>query len=189
MVGKNPVGLQVLEFSQAAEVGERRGIVEQELVGDGIDRFLPRQGQIGVGLKAVLLVSGGKLDADILALGIVEGGQDKGCAELAVVDQVGGLLVVGVDADLQSRQHLLHHADVVDVGPLRPNRTIQHNARFLRCALHQREIGRRGQHLLGRSERSGIAGVEGGGAEWLPGEAEPRTELVLADVGPVLIIT
>ena len=56
VVGEDPMGLQVLEFSQAAEVGERRGIVEQELVGDGIDRFLPRQGQIGVGLKAVLLV-------------------------------------------------------------------------------------------------------------------------------------
>ena len=54
VVGVDPVGLQVLVFGQAAEVGERRGIVEQELVGDGIDRFLLRPGDIGVGLEAAV---------------------------------------------------------------------------------------------------------------------------------------
>jgi hypothetical protein len=62
------VGLQVLEFGQAAQVGERRGIIEQELVGDGVGRFLLCPGEIGVGLKAALPVLGGKFDADILPL-------------------------------------------------------------------------------------------------------------------------
>ena len=119
-----------------------------------------------------MLVFGGQLDADILPLRIVEGGQDVGRAELAVVDQVGGLLVVGVDADLESRQHLLHHADVVDVGALRPHRIAHAYARLLRGVLHQREIGRRRQHLFGRREGARIAGMEGGGVERLPGQAE-----------------
>jgi hypothetical protein len=55
------------------------------------------------------------------------------------------------------------------------------------CVLDQGQIGRRGQHLLGRREGAGVADMEGRALERLPGEADARAELIFGDIGPVLI--
>ena len=168
-------------------VGKRRRVVEQELVRDRIGRDLPRHRDIAVGLERAVLVFGRKLDADILALGIIERGEHEGLPELAVVDEILRFLVISIDAGFQSGKHLLHDADVVDVRALRPHRTVQVHARLLRRVLEQGQIGRRGQHLLGRREGAGVPDVEGGALERLPGEADARAELIFGDIFPVLI--
>ena len=43
------------------------------------------------------------------------------------------------------------------------------------------------QHLLGGREGAGVPDVESGALERLPGEADPRAELIFANVFPVLI--
>ena len=50
MIGVDPVGLEILEFGQAAEIGEWR-VAEEILVRYGIGRFLLGHGEVGVGLK------------------------------------------------------------------------------------------------------------------------------------------
>jgi hypothetical protein len=74
---------------------------------------MPRHRDIAVGLERAALVLGGKLDADILALGIVERGEHEGLSELAVVDEILRFLVISIDACFQSGEHLLHDANVV----------------------------------------------------------------------------
>ena len=86
MVGVDPVGLQVLKLGEPAERGKRRRIVEQELIRNRIGRDLPRHRNIAVSLERAVLVFGGKLDAEILALGVIERGEYEGLPELAVVE-------------------------------------------------------------------------------------------------------
>ena len=115
---------------------------------------------------------------------VVEAGQHIGRAELAVVEQVAGGLVVAVDADFETgyRENLLNHADIEHVGALRQHRIVGGDGGLLRRVLHQREIGRRSQHLRRRREVSRIAGVEGGAVVRLPGQADARAELVGIDI-------
>ena len=59
------------------------------MIRDRIGRDLPRHRNIAVGLERAVLVFGGKLDAEILALGVIECGEHEGLPELAVVDEIG----------------------------------------------------------------------------------------------------
>ena len=60
----------------------------------------------------------GEFGAVLLAVAVIERREDDGRAELALVDQVRGQLVVAVDADREMRADLLLSADVEIVGPL-----------------------------------------------------------------------
>src|SRR5216683_2604779 len=61
-----------------------------------------------------------ELDPVIVAPLVVERGVEDGCAELTVVEQVLGLLVVGVEAHLEAREDLLGDPRVEVVGALGP---------------------------------------------------------------------
>jgi hypothetical protein len=92
VVGIDPVRREILKLGQATEAGDRRRVVEQKLVRDRLGSDLARHGKIAVSLEAAAFVFGGKLNAEILALRIVERGEHIGGAELAVVDEIGGVL-------------------------------------------------------------------------------------------------
>ena len=66
----DPVRLDVLELGQAAEIGQRRGIVKQKLVRYDVGRFLPRDSEVSIGLE-VAFVFRGEFYSLIDALGIV----------------------------------------------------------------------------------------------------------------------
>ena len=68
--------------------------------------------EIAVERPVVDVVADRELDALDDALRVVERGQQDRRAELAFVDQVGGDLVIGVDADLEPGQHDLVDPDV-----------------------------------------------------------------------------
>ncbi len=172
----------------AGDVGE---IVraEQELVGDDVGRDLPGERDVGIGIEAAIVVSGGELHAHVVGFFVVERGEHIRRAELSVVEQVLGDLVIGVDADLEVWSHLLHHANVEHVRSLRQHRIVLVDRRLLGGAVHQREIGRRRQHLRRRREVARVAGVEGGAVERLVGDADPRRELVGVGVGIHLVET
>ncbi len=92
------------------DIVEIRGIEEHPL--GGIDplseSFLHRE--VGVGGKTALGVVLAQFDAANLPLRIVEGAQDRGGPELAVVDQVGRLFVVTVQSHLVLRGELVSNA-------------------------------------------------------------------------------
>ena len=130
--------------------------------------------QIFVGIRA------GVLDAVNAAFRVVEGFENQRGSELAFVDQVGGLLVVRIDSDIQSGNYLLSHAGVEIVVALHGRIAIAKRSRragrareFLDTADGD-EFGRR------RREVTGIGRVERGALEELVDRAHTRTRLVRA---------
>jgi hypothetical protein len=95
----DPVRLDVLELGQAAEIGQRRGIVKQKLVRYDVGRFLPRDSEVSIGLE-VAFVFRGEFYSLIDALGVVECVEHQGLAEISVVEQVGCDLVISVDPEV-----------------------------------------------------------------------------------------
>ena len=135
MVGVDPIVCDVGQL-----IGGEQALVGNDRVGD-----LMGDRPVGVGAE----ISDGefslRLQADIFRLGIVEGREHIGLAELAVVQKVLGPLVIGVETDLGGRaggrcdggrlrrhasvrcpalrKQLLREAAVNHVGPLREDRT------------------------------------------------------------------
>ena len=68
--------------------------------------------EVLVQIEIFVSVRAGLLDAVNAALGVVEGLKDKRGPELAFVDQIARLLVVGVDSDIQSGNYLLSYPGV-----------------------------------------------------------------------------
>ena len=177
--GLGVVGIDIM----GGDIGERVGI-EQILVRDHVGGELLSPCNVPIDLEIAVGVGGLELDADILRPVIVETAQHIGGAELAVVEQVSGDLVVAVDADFEAGDsvYFLIDADIEHVRPLRQNRIVGGNGRLLRRVLRQRQIGRGSDHLRWRREVSRIAGVERGSLVWLPGQADARAELVGIDI-------
>src|SRR6516165_3395127 len=73
MVGVDPMRRQVLKPGQAAEISERRRVIEQELVRYRLRCLLLTDRQVGVGLEIAAVIFGFELDALSDALGVVEG--------------------------------------------------------------------------------------------------------------------
>lgn len=71
-----------------------------------------------------MAVTAGQLDTLLHAFGVVEGGQNDRGTELALIDQVMRLLVVGVHAQRQPGDHNLADTDIEVVGPLGPHRIV-----------------------------------------------------------------
>ena len=179
MVGVDKVGRNKVYFV----------LSEQELVRYHVGGDLLGPGEVSVSAEIAVGVGRFEFEPDILAAVVIEAVQHIGRAELAVVEQVAGLLVVTVDADLEARDRvdLLDDADVEHVGAFRQHRTVERHLGSLRVCgngggRNQREIGRRRNHLLRRREVSRIAGVEGGAVVRLPGQAEARAQLVGIDI-------
>src|SRR5258708_37433256 len=78
------------------------------------------RGQVTVGGEAAEDVRRAELDPVIVAPLVVERGVEDGCPELTVVEQVLGLLVVGVEAHLEAREDLLGDPRVEVVAALGP---------------------------------------------------------------------
>src|SRR5690348_3320994 len=100
MVGVDPVRRQVLDLGQSAEIRKRRRIVEQKLVRYGLRCFLLSDGEIGIGLKIAAMKFRRELYPLRDAFGVIEAAEDERLAELTVVEQVLGDLVVSVDAEI-----------------------------------------------------------------------------------------
>ncbi len=149
MIGENPVIGDVGEFIDA----------EQLLVGHDIGGALDGPGEVGVGAERPIPVFRSPLDAVVFALLVVERGEHVGGAELAVVEQVLGDLVIAVDAD-QEIAELLRRANVEDMRPLRQHRTVLEHLR-LRGRVDERKcVGRAGERLQRRREVARIAGMD-----------------------------
>ena len=143
----------VPDIGHAARCGIRLGVVgEDPAVGDegeliGAEKLLvrydigcplDRPGQIAIEAERAIPVLRTPLDAVVFALLVVERGQYVGRAELTVIDQVFGDLVIAVDANLEAVQktaELLRRADVEDVRTLRQNRTVLQSLRLCRSCL------------------------------------------------------
>src|SRR6202047_4674724 len=72
VIGIDEVRLDVLKPGQAAEIGERHGVVEQKLVRNRVDRPLLRYGDVAVGLEVGTIEFGMEFDAFVPAFFVVE---------------------------------------------------------------------------------------------------------------------
>ena len=104
VVGVDPVAVDILQLGETAEIGERRDVVEQILIGHHLGRFLLADGKIAVGLEIAAAIFGAELDAFVDALGVIEGAEHQRLAEIAVVEKIRRDLVVGVDAEIEMVQ-------------------------------------------------------------------------------------
>ena len=102
VIGVDEMRLDVLELSQAAEIGERRRVIEQILVRHHVGGSLLGHGKIAIGLEIAACELCFQLDAFIIGPRVIERAEDQRLPEISVVDQVGRELVVGVYAELES---------------------------------------------------------------------------------------
>ena len=110
-------------------------LTEQKLVRYDVGGDLFGPGDVSIGAEIAVGVVRLEFDADILPALVVEAVQHIGRAELAVVEQVAGDLVVAVDADFEAGYgiDLLDHADIEHVRPLRQHRTVEPAPREFAC--------------------------------------------------------
>ena len=101
MIRVDPVRIDVLQFGQAAEIRKRRNVVEQILVRHHLRGSFLANGDVAVGLKKAAVKFGAELDALDIALRVIESAEHQRLSEVAVIDQVGRDLVVGVDAKIE----------------------------------------------------------------------------------------
>src|SRR5882757_140356 len=89
-------------------------LTEQKLVRYDVGGDLFGPGDVSIGAEIAVGVVGFEFDAHILPTLVVEAVQHIGRAELAVVEQVAGDLVVAVDTDFETwyRIDLLNDADI-----------------------------------------------------------------------------
>ena len=171
VIGIDPVRVEVLQLGQAAEIGQRRGVVEQILVRHHVGGFLLADGEVAIGLEIAAVVFGGKFDALDHALGVIEGAEHQSLAEIAVVDQVRRDLVIGVEAEIErgavlcvgrvaAERDFLIDAGVEIMRALRQHRAVAVVARRSGRAVEQRGIGRRRLDQNRRREIARIAGME-----------------------------
>ncbi len=114
--------------------------------------FLLSDGEIGVSAEVAVDIFARELDAGVVSLFVVEGGEHIGGAELAVIQQIACCFVIGVDTEFETGQHLLRHAHIVDVGTFGLNLTVgARRCGLLGRARCERRVGRRGQHLWRRA--------------------------------------
>ena len=92
--------------------------VKAELARDDVLADGALEGEVAVGLEVPAAVVAGELHAVHLAVAVVEGREDDGRAELPLVDEIGRLLVVAVDAGGERLAEGLLDAEVVVVGAL-----------------------------------------------------------------------
>src|SRR4029453_13487597 len=110
-----------------------------------------------------------ELNAFIVAAGVVEGAQHQSLSKLAVVEQVRRGLVVGIDANLESRTafrvrtaselEFLVDASVEVMRPLRQNRVALAGHRA-RGVVEQSGVDRCGFHQDRRGEVARIASMK-----------------------------
>ena len=189
VVGVDPVVLDVGNLVRAEEI----------LVADDVGRPLKGPGPVRIGPQIAIGVHGLELDPGILPLRIVEPVQHQRRAELPVVQQIPGGFQISIDPHLETRPYLLHHADVIDVRPLRQHGIVRRrspgrlegragrDADGSGTAGVQIGIAGRRDHLHRRGESAGIAGVESRAVERIIGQADAWTELVGVLVLPHLI--
>ena len=73
------------------------------------------------------------------------------------------------------------------MGAFRQHRIVLGHLGGNHRALRERDIGRRGNHLLRRREGSSVPGMDGGALLGHPGQARARAELVGVDILPHLV--
>ena len=139
-------------------------------------------GQIAVGLEISVLIIDLALDAFVPSLGVVEGRQGVGLAELAVVDQVGRTFVVGVEAGRETWPEFWSTPTSKTFDRSGWTGIVEIDRRLLRRALKFGQIGRRGQSHVRRREIAGIAGVKRRAVGRRIGQADAWAELIGVDV-------
>lgn len=77
VLGVDEVRLEVLELRQAAEIGERGGVIEQMLVRQDVGGSLLGCREVDVGLEIAADECPFQFDAFIIALRVTEGAQDQ----------------------------------------------------------------------------------------------------------------
>src|SRR5271154_1550715 len=97
-------------------------------------------GEVVVHVDVFVAVRAGELGSPHAALVVVEGLEDKRRAELAFVDQIGRLLVVRIDPDVQSGDDLLCHARVEQMIALYCRRAVAIRRRRARRAFELFDI-------------------------------------------------
>ena len=90
------VGVDVVAGDVGELVGAEQILVRHDGLGD-----LASHGDVAVGVEVAVLVGRAHFDALVLGLVVVEAAEDQRRAELPVVEQILGALVVGVDRDLK----------------------------------------------------------------------------------------
>ena len=122
------------------EVGELRRVVDEVLVRNDVLDHADFVRHIGVCAKSLPGVAQLEFSAAAEAASEIEFIQHHRLAELAVIQCMGGPLVVGVEADSQAGQELLIDADIEVGGPLRLYWITQRNHRLLHRISEQSEI-------------------------------------------------
>ncbi len=100
-----------------------------------------RHSKISVKRPIIDIVAGRQLDALGEASRIVERREEDRGAKLAFVDQILGDLVIGVEADFQSRQQDLRYADIEIMGALGLDRVVGGHRRRRAGVGEQRQAG------------------------------------------------
>src|SRR5208282_3379079 len=166
-------------------------IGEKIAVGRGIKNILVRfgtdgsgdvVGEIAIGAEVAVFIFELEFAAFAIAPRPVELRQHHSLTELTIIEHIPGVLVIGVDPDIEARKHRLVHADVVIVGTLGFHRIGQRHLRLIGGVGEQSEVGLGGLGLVGRREIAGIAGVNAGACKRLIDQRDARTELVGVDV-------
>ena len=165
-------------------MGQQKGEfigVEQILVRDRVDRARDVESKVGVGAEIAVLIFDLGFRAFAISPRPVELGKHHRLAKLAVVDQIGGDLVVGIQPHCETGKQFLVHADVEIMRALREHRIVIGNSRLVRGVGEQREVRLRRLRLHRRGEIAGVAGVEGRSVERLVHQRGARAELVGID--------
>ena len=166
VVGVDPIVLRISELVRTEEI----------LVGDDIVPALTGPGQVRVGAQIAVRIDGFELDAGILTALILEPIQYQGGTELALIDLVFRHFQIDVGAELQTRQHLLHDADVVDVRPLGLHQIIgrRRRRRLHGCASRRQGAGQ----LVNKAVLAGAAITCAGGVKL---RAKPAWNVVVSN--------
>ena len=75
--------------------------------------------EVRIGIQIVARVRASELHSIDATLAIVEGLENQRGTELTLIDEIDGLLVVGIDPNVQAWEDLLRHTGIEIMIPLR----------------------------------------------------------------------
>src|SRR5580704_7280095 len=141
------------------EIELRRGDVTAE-------RSRPRE--VAIDRPRATIVADSEFHALLPTMRVVEGGEDDGGPELALVDQIVGYLIICISADRQPRHYDLADTDIEIVRALRLHRIVLGDLGRRGRAGKQRKRTRSDEFKGRRHEVASAAAMQGRCVGWFP---------------------